>query len=202
MVDFDWETFLTQFSKVLLQDAAIASQLPATVLASGWLGYPGATDAQITRAEVRLGAALPFSYRSFLKVTNGWRQTGPFINRLWSTEEIEWYPVRHQDLIDAGIQITQTLYPDLPAVSDEEYFVYGDDQNPAALREEYLQTALEISDLGDSAIYLLNPQIVTREGEWEAWFLASWRAGADRYRSFVEMMQAEYESYLQLREDQ
>jgi hypothetical protein len=63
-----------------------------------------------------------------------------------------------------------------------------------------LRTALEISDWGDSAICLLNPQVVTPEGDWEAWFFANWLPGANRYRSFWELMQAEYAGFLELRE--
>lgn len=46
--------------------------------------------------------------------------------------------------------------------------------------------------MGDAAIYVLNPQIVTPEGEWEAWLFADWLPGAARYRSFQDLMQAEY----------
>ena len=63
---------------------------------------------------------------------------------------------------------------------------------------EYLQTALEISDVGDAGIYLLNPQVVTEEGEWETWFFANWLPGATRYRSFQELMEAEYQNFLTL----
>jgi hypothetical protein len=65
---------------------------------------------------------------------------------------------------------------------------------------KYLQQALEISDRGDSSIYLLNPNIVTADGEWEAWFFGDWLPGADRYHSFIDLMQAEYETFLELRD--
>lgn len=71
-----------------------------------------------------------------------------------------------------------------------EYFVYGEEQDCVYLRREYLQTALEInSDSGDGDIYLLNPQIITADGEWEAWHFGNKLPGAIRYRSFYEMMQ-------------
>ena len=54
---------------------------------------------------------------------------------------------------------------------------------------------LEISDESDSAIYLLNPEVVTAEGEWEAWLFANWLPGASRYRSFAELMEAEYRTF-------
>ena len=190
---FAWKGFLEQWSRDLLQDPDVVEDLPVEVVASGWFGYPGATEAQIAQAEVRLGTVLPPSYRDFLRVSNGWRRLTPFVYRLWSTEEIEWFSVRNQDWIDAW-----NKYP--RAVSDTDYFIYGEGQRTERMRVEYMRTALEISETGDSAILLLNPQVVTGDGEWEAWFLANWSGGAARYRSFLEMMQAQYESFLDLRE--
>src|SRR5207247_2567369 len=138
-----------------------------------WLGYPGATMTEIAQAETRLGMTLPPSHREFLMVTNGWRRTTPYIDKLWSTEEIDWFRVRNQDWIDAFT---------------EGFLVYGDRHSGSGSEIKYLQMTLEISDVGDSAIYLLNPQVVTPEGEWEAWFFANWSAGATRYSSFVDMM--------------
>ena len=192
---FEWTGFLRRWSRDLLRIGDAIEDLPANVIASGWMGYPGATEAQIGEVEAHLGTRLPPSYREFLTVTNGWRQTTPFIDRLWSTEEIEWLSVRNQELIDIWME-------DPSPVSDEEYFNYGAGQRSEFLRSEYLQTALEISDWGDSAIYLLNPQVVTPAGEWEAWFFANWLPGATRHRSFWELMQDEYESFLRLRDDE
>jgi hypothetical protein len=193
MSSFPWEQFLTEWSGELLQFGD-TWDLEDEVIALGWLGYAGATEAQIKTAEQRLGTALPPSYRKFLQASNGWRTTGPFIDRMWSTEQIEWFCVRHQQWIDAYVEVD-----DAPPLSDAEYFVYGEKQYSAYFRTEYLQTALEISDEGDSAIYLLNPGIVTPEGEWEAWRFANWLPGAQRYRSFQEMMLAEREIFLRLK---
>jgi SMI1 / KNR4 family (SUKH-1) len=208
---------LRQWSRELLESMGNGqTNLTPTVIQPGWLGYPGATEEQIARAETRLGIALPPSYREFLKVTNGWRQTTPFIYQLWSTEEIEWFPIRHQDWIHAFVERFVERYAErrlmnsttngsdvhleVLSISDTDYFVYGHAQDCMTLRVEYLQTALEISSKGDSAIYLLNPQVIAPDGEWEAWFFGDWLPGADRYRSFREMMQAEYENFLELRE--
>ncbi|MDJ0704625.1 MAG: SMI1/KNR4 family protein [Leptolyngbyaceae cyanobacterium MO_188.B28] len=214
MSTFDWESFLRRWSQELIRAMGDEqADLPPEALESGWLGYPGATEEQINQAEAHLGMILPPSYRAFLKVTNGWRQTTPLIDRLWSTEEIEWFASRHQDWIDAFLEQNQERYSPVsenhldanthltaPSVSDEEYLVYGEEQDCSKLRVEYLQAALEISDVGESAIYLLNPQVVADDGEWEAWFFGDWLPGADRYPSFRAMMQAEYENFLELRE--
>jgi hypothetical protein len=69
--------------------------------------------------------------------------------------------------------------------------LYGEKQDCVNFRREYLQTALQISDVGDSAVVLLNPKVVTPEGEWETWFFANWLPGAIRYRSFGEWLAAE-----------
>jgi SMI1 / KNR4 family (SUKH-1) len=202
---FDWESFLRRWSQEVIE--AIGDErgkLPIKVMKSGWLGYGGATEEQIADAEARLGKSLPPSYRAFLKVSNGWRQTTPFISKLWSTKEIEWFAVKHQTWIDAFSEKFGHLPAEAdsgsPIISDQEYFVYGDEQDCSKLRVGYLQTALEISRRGEGAIYLLNPQVVNEDGEWEAWFFGDWLPGGDRYRSFQEMMQAEYKNFLELRE--
>ena len=94
-----WRQFLGRWNRELLGDAEVRRGLPAEVVASGWLGYPGATPAEIERAESRLGVRLPPSYRTFLTVSNGWHPAAPYLGRLWSTEEIGWYAGRHSRAI-------------------------------------------------------------------------------------------------------
>jgi len=192
---FNWRDFLGQYSQELLADDNIRASLPPEVIASEWLGFDGASDEDIRQLENRLKIELPPSYRQFLQTTNGWRNSGAFIYQLWSTQQVAWFKVRNRGWIRA-----YNLWPfkTLPSVPDIDYFVYGKKQDPAVFRTEYLQTALEISDTGDSAIYLLNPKVITPDGEWEAWFFANWLPGAARYRSFRELMQAEREMFLGL----
>jgi hypothetical protein len=188
----DWRQFLETWNSELIQAGAYAD-LPPEVVDSGWLGFPGATDEQLSVVEARLGVELPWSYREFLTASNGWRRTGTSIWRVWSTEEIDWFRVRNAEWIDAYVN---------PfgghgewSLTDEEYLVYDETQDSVRFRVEYLESALEVSDIGDSAIYLLNPKVVTPDGEWEAWFFANWLPGAIRYRSFAELMEAEYHSF-------
>ncbi len=79
--------------------------------------------------------------------------------------------------------------------------MYGADQSVVHFRKEYLQMALEVSDYGDACIYLLNPEVITDEGEWDGMFMAGWLPGVSRYRSFQEMMQAALETYLSIKQD-
>lgn len=206
---FEWRPFLQQVSRDLLTDDAIRGMVPQEVVESGWLGYVGAREEEIAALEKRLGAALPPSYRSFLAETNGWRNCGPFIYNLWPCSDVRWFQERNQDWIDAymhpessGITIVSPPGqepPKLRPLTDEEYLTYGEEQDSCRFHTEYLQTALEISDVGDSAVLLLNPKTISDGGEWEAWLFANWMPGAHRYRSFHELMQGEYESFLRLR---
>jgi len=66
------------------------------------------------------------------------------------------------------------------------------------LRPEYLATTLQISEIeeGGSAVYLLNPKVMTEDGEWEAWLWANWRPKAMRFRSFFDLMEEEHKRRL------
>ncbi len=187
MPEIDWLPFLKIYSSKLLADADIHSRAPQEVLDAQWLGFPGVTPAEVEAAEARLGQRLPPSYRSFLLATNGWRQSGYFIHKLWPVQEIAWFRERNRRWIDASLR----RFRKLPPLSDEEYLVYGEGQESNRFRPAYLETALEISEAGDAAVYLLNPEVQDAQGEWEAWFFADWLPGANRYRSFWDLMLSE-----------
>lgn len=157
-------------------------------------GFVGASEGQIHAVETRLEVRLPTSYREFLKATNGLLQpvegmltTG---GDFWPVERIDWLKKRNRKLIRSWSK------GDYPEIADDEYLIYGEEQDTAAIRPEYLETALEISHDGDEGIYLLNPKVEDADGEWEAWHLAAWLPGATRYSSFCEMMQGHYQDFL------
>jgi hypothetical protein len=187
MTLYNWQDLMSQWNDAVFRDEEIVNDLPVEVVNARWLGYPGATEEQLLSAERRLGISLPLSYREFLAFSNGWRDTS-FIYQLWSTNDIEWFHVRHQYWADEGVS-------DFEDVTEEQHYVYGPAQEPSIYRSKYLMSALEVSARGDSAIYLLNPSVRFDNDEWEAWFLTTWLPGARRYKSFWEMMQAEYEIY-------
>ncbi|MBP0029162.1 SMI1/KNR4 family protein [Roseofilum sp. Guam] len=185
MTTFNWESLLKELSHKLIEGRGEYDtwELTPEILASRWLGKPGASEDQITLAETRLETRFPPSYREFLKISNGWRNSDWTDLQLWSTEEIEWFSIRNQDWI----------WPldtdERPSVPDDQYFVYGEAQDCVHLRCEYLQTALEISsNSGDGDIFLLIPDVVFEDGEWEAWHFGNKLPGANRYRSFYELM--------------
>jgi hypothetical protein len=90
---FAWEPLLRTWSREWLTSAEYGSVLSAEVIASGWLGFPSASEEQITSAEQRLGMSLPPSYTAFLHVTNGWRRTTHFIEQMRSAEQIKPFAV-------------------------------------------------------------------------------------------------------------
>jgi hypothetical protein len=194
---FDWNFFLRQWSRDLLErleDNEFTS-LPKEVVDARWLGYPIATDAEIAVAEARLETTLPPSYRNFLAVSNGWQKLDVLIEKLWSIEEVQWLASSNQELIDAWLTGVETVGGAI-WVSDEEYYIYGDQQDSTSLRNEYLQTALDIGGNPEQGLVLLNPQVVFENGEWEAWFFANWLPGAQRYKSFREFMQDRHQRFL------
>ena len=186
----DWHEFLRNWSRDMLA-APLGADLPADVRAAASLGFPPATDEQIAQTESRLKIPLPPSYRAFLKVSNGWRQTSHFISRVSAVQDIDWFRAQNRDWVKA---FTGPLrYGPRDEVPDQDYFSYG--QFAEHFRPTHLKETLQISEVGDAAVYLLNPQIIDKDGEWEAWFFANWLPGAHRYRSFEDLMQAEYSQF-------
>ncbi|MBC9712815.1 SMI1/KNR4 family protein [Streptomyces sp. TRM66268-LWL] len=189
---FAWREFLQRWSDdwldPVLHEQERAEPFPAAVRAARWLGTAGATQAEVAALESRLGTALPPSYRQFLLTSDGWLDTTSEIRRLLPVREVGWARDLDPDLVEDRI--------DDVAVPDEEYFVYGEQQATFSYRPEYLARTLKISHTPDATdVYLLNPCVVTPEGEWEAWYLAHWLPGAVRYRSFWELMDSEYRSF-------
>jgi hypothetical protein len=109
--------------------------------------------------------------------------------------EVDWYRKKNPRALEAwleGVQTSEAQGHCRASISDKEYFVYGPEQRPENVRDEYLKNTLQISDEGDSSVILLNPIIHDTSGEWEAWWFASWFPGARRYRTFTELMRAQF----------
>ncbi|MFC4465346.1 SMI1/KNR4 family protein [Streptomyces xiangluensis] len=194
---YAWRDLLQRWSDEwldpVLHEQERAEPFPDEVHRARWLGSGGATTEEVDALEDRLGATLPTSYQQFLLTSNGWLNTTHDIDRILPVREVGWARDLDPDLVtgwtdghgDAGFR-----------VDDEEYFVYGEAQDPVSFRPEYLPHTLKISHTPEATdVYLLNPCVVTPEGEWEAWYLAHWLPGAVRYRSFWELMNGQYRSF-------
>jgi hypothetical protein len=178
---FDWPELLEKFSHAFVRDRWYQLELPDEVVESGWLGYPGAEESAIAAAEERLGLTLPPSYRSFLRTSDGFRRAG--------VRDI--CPVHQIDRV-------KTMWPDRdwsqePDIADAKYFVYGPDQDPVNVRFSYLPECIAVSEYIEGDMYVLNPAVRFGD-EWEAWLLSSPLPGANRYRSFWELMVDEFKT--------
>ena len=144
-----------------------------------------ATDAALAEAEARLGIALPPGYRAFLLTSNGFGPLALGSPPLRPVGRIGWFLAENQD----AVKIYGAAEGPDGRTPDEAYFAY-DPAGSADYRPEHLRHALQISDVEDTAVLLLNPQVIDAAGEWEAWFLSNWNPGVTRYRSFAAMVLA------------
>lgn len=188
-----WREFLGDWNRDL--HSALARQAEA----DAWFGEAGASPQELGQLETRLGVTLPPSYRAFLAVSNGFRQPGNFVPRIFSTAEADWLKNVEDNGIQEWIQREQAAGRDVQ-VPDEKYFVYGPLQLPETMRSEYLWQALQVSEIetGGTAVYLLNSAVRFPDGEWEAWVWAHWLPGAWRFRSFWDLMQAQRQSFMEV----
>ena len=194
------ETSLKKWNKDLLSDEYIQDSVPQAVIAAGWLGLPPATEQEIADAELRLSARLPDSYREFLRLANGWVYNGSAMNfpgPLRTCDKICWFKDEEADWIDAWMEND----PGIP-VPDEEYLIYGEDQDSVVLRVEYLEYCLKISESSEGGVYLLNPKIISKSGEWEAWHFSNELPGATRSRSFGELIKQQHKLFKYYRDEE
>jgi hypothetical protein len=168
----------------------LANRVAALPDSPDWLGYAPATDDDLADLERRLGLLLPPSYESFLRTTNGWRRITPFIGRIRPAAEVNWFRIENEHWSDVYAEGGSKA-------PDQEYYAYDHEGSGQAHRAAHMKHLIQISDV-DDGVLLLNPQAVTPDGEWEAWFFASWVPGAMRYPSFAHLMLREYASFARL----
>ncbi|QKW18071.1 SMI1/KNR4 family protein [Kitasatospora sp. NA04385] len=175
--------------------------LDPEVLRDGWLGFSPASETEVAAAEARLGRPLPPSLREFLLVTDGWRDAGPFIQRVAGAAELDWLrdtPERHW--IDIWAELAG-LTGDDRAEDDEDGDGDGDEDGEgegeydevAAAEARILARSLRLSLAGDCAVLLLDPEDVDADGEWAGYWLASWSGeGPQRHASFAELIRDQW----------
>lgn len=154
------------------------------------LSHPPATPNELAATELRLkmGSPLPPSFRAFLLTTNGWDFASPAVPILRSAEKITWFKKQNRDWIAA---FTDPSIRGLPVPPEETYYNYSPEV-AEHYQTSHLPHTLQIAEIGDAAVFLLNPMVVHHDGEWEAWFLADWLPGVRRYRSFADLMLRQY----------
>lgn len=187
----NWNALLNNISQTLLANNDLLEKFKSEKIT--WLGFECASEHEIQHQEIRLKAELPPSYKEFLKVSNGFKQLNCFIWNILSKDKIDWL----EKFDPSFFKLYSTEFKDAFNATDEEYFVYGDEQKMTNFRSEYLLNSLAISEWGDAAILLLNPKVKFGD-EWEAWMFAVWHHGPVRYKSFGDLIQGEYSSYMEL----
>jgi hypothetical protein len=165
---FEWQPFLKELSEFRLTDSLVTARMTEERIQSGWLGEPGATETQVQALEHRIGRQLPLSYRAFLAASNGFHQQSSFISKMFAAEDVDWFQARNADWAKAY----RETYPNLGST-------------------------LQVSAVGDAAVVLLNPAVVTEDGEWETYFFSNWNPGARPHPSFRAFMEAELETMCQ-----
>ncbi|WP_157099505.1 SMI1/KNR4 family protein [Microbispora sp. ATCC PTA-5024] len=146
--------------------------------------HPPASELEVSQLEERLRMSLPPSYRQFLLFANGW---GVDEYSLRPVADVGWL----RDLEPWMVESWSSPEGEKPwSVPDDLYLVYGEEQDCVHLREEYLPGTLLVGHWDDGE-FLLNPHVKTADGEWEAWYLAPWLPGANRHRSFWDLMKGQ-----------
>lgn len=171
-----WRPYLAKYSAHLLRtvDRDELRDVSEGQRASGWLGFQGASEQQITALEARLGTRLPPSYRSFLATSDGWRHLGPFMAQMRTTETVDWCEKAEPFLWDTITDYAEEE-PDGP---------------------QKMERGLLISLEGDAQFWLLDPEDVSEDGEWAAYTWSSWYPGwGDRHESFAALVAAERVSF-------
>lgn len=189
MNEAEWRWFLHNFSRVLLQLDADQDEFSEQDYQLGYVKCIGADEEEIVAAENRLGIQLPISYRSFLKVSDGWpyKRGGGSPGKLLPIMAIQWFRIQEPRWLEILTQPNLYQSEDLPP---EEHLYYRDIRRDECFyRQAYLPGTLAISETENSEILLLCPEVIDENGEWECWHL--WKSGADRYHSFLEWMYAD-----------
>src|SRR5580692_9464264 len=130
--------------------------LPPEDLAKRRLSKPGASQDEIRGRETKLGTRLPPSYREFIAESNGFL-CFPGLGRLSAIAEVGWF----RDLDSEWCEILEESseqWAGIPRSAE-----YPNDDWPVP----YVREVLQVSTATDDDIILLNPQVISQDGEWE-----------------------------------
>jgi len=152
-------------------------------------------EKRIKQTEERLKLTLPKSYKDFIVATDscvpawgmldsrlgGWGS----VDGMLAIEKIRLLKNSNPDLISI-----YSPEDDDPMVSDADYYQYNNTQDGACtIRREYLKHLLQIKSSGEELReILINPLVMTKDKEWEAWDFETKSGYAMRFPSFAEMV--------------
>ena len=179
----DWQQVFDRVTNLVIDTPALEflrEDLPPEDLAARRLSRAGASQDEIRELETRLGAGLPPSYREFLQESNG-LLCFPGLGKLSATTDIGWF----RDLNTEWCEILEEGSDegaDIPRSTE-----YPNDDWP----DPYARQLLQVSTALEEEVILLNPQVVSADGEWEAYSLYS--HGSSCYRSFGDLILVQLE---------
>ncbi|MEU3602636.1 SMI1/KNR4 family protein [Streptomyces sp. NPDC006798] len=182
---FDWRGFLLEWSGEWadsLVDDDPRDEDEEAARQARWLGFPPASEERITALERRTGLRLPPSYRSFLRVSDGWQHAGGFVRLLAGTDHIRC----HDD--ESGL-----------AEMFEEYL--DEDAGPEERRGvDVWRRGLQLDVQSDCTYVLMDPEDVAENDEWAVYTWASWRAAPpERHEDFAAFMRNMHREFHSLR---
>lgn len=200
-----WQAFLSCWYKayqrryqVLLSESPDYPELPILSkygLEPAQQQVIGDINEAIDKLEMSLGTTLPKSYKDFLlayqpplfepNVVYGWAAA----IGLYAPVQVGRAGILEPELVGIYEEIAEEemAFRDIET-TDEDYFVYGIEQDDATGRTHYLRDAIVVGKYGNDsfALILLYPQVKTADGEMEATIL--YHAGQFRAPSFAELM--------------
>lgn len=177
-----WQRFLTCWAAAS-SGAYYFHPRPQNIV-TGALRETEVVDAAIAERETALRVRLPQSYVDFLRVYRtdaGWLADA----ELFHVSRIALFKDVSPDW-DQEIAEREAREPAVD-VSAERYYVYGQGQDVLAYRESQIREMIVIGSWGSnsSQLVLLNPAVMTADGEMETWLFGIYVA---RTVSFAEAM--------------
>ena len=183
---------LKRLNAVMSRSPQFAGERSEEVIAEGgWCGRSPANESEICAAEARLGVKFPPSYRLFLSLSNGWRIFNSFVEQLLPVQEIDRFRFRDPEsfrLMKNSHEYSLEMHGE-HVISDEVYLDYETPAHNVAERFQYYGDSLLISEASESELVLLNPFVISADGEWETIFSAHWKPGNWRFRSFRDYLE-------------
>ena len=170
-----WKELLEKISQEAIRVQGEESY-DAQVYQTGWIGYKGATNAEIKNAEKKLGITLPEDYKAFLETTNG-------LLPLSSTHS-PLLPVADIDYLKNALE---------PFLFDILLDYYTEEEEEAY--KEKLSNTILISGYPDEQQLWLVPENKEKTS-WQTWFFAHWVPGTHLYPGFRAYMEAQLELLL------
>jgi hypothetical protein len=174
-----WAELLRRWSGEAIAHAdSIGLEVTPEMRASGWIGVPPASAADIAAAQARLERSLPRSYRAFLGVTDGWPVLSFDFGQVRPVAELDWVAAADPGLYEA-------------ACADYGYEWPSDSDDGPPL----MNRSLLLSSGTDSFLY--DTGRLGADSEWATTCWTSWYPGAgNQQRSFRVGMESHYASFV------